>query len=114
MNKQTLPVTISNYIDGSNLHDMQMYISTFADSAIIEEKSIGIDLKGREEIQYYFQNYFINYQTHTGIIEYEIKENVVDMRVLFKGDFPGKEIIGFYQFWIENDKIVKLVANLES
>ncbi|WP_379135185.1 nuclear transport factor 2 family protein [Paenibacillus sp. sgz500958] len=113
MNKQTLPVSISTYIEGSNKYDMDMYLSAFSDSAMIEEKSIGQDLKGKVEIQNYFLDYFINYQTHTEIIEYKVKENVVDMRVLFKGSFPGNEIMGFYQFWLEDGKIIKLVADLE-
>jgi ketosteroid isomerase-like protein len=113
MNRKNLPDIVVTYIEGSNMHDMEMYLNAFSDTAIIEEKSIGRVLHGKEDIKHYFQDYFIDYNTYTEIIEYEVKENYVDMRVLFKGDFLGNKIIGLYKFFNEDGKIIKLIADLE-
>ncbi|OOM81111.1 nuclear transport factor 2 family protein [Clostridium sp. BL-8] len=113
MNKQALPKIIESYIDASNKHDVEAYVNTFSDSCEIQEKSIGSNLIGKNEVRNYFSTYFVGYETYTEIIEYYVKENFVDMRVLFKGNFPENEITGLYQFFIEEGKIVKLVADLE-
>jgi hypothetical protein len=113
MNKKNLPIVVTDYIDASNNHDIEAYISAFSEKAIIEEESIGKTLKGKEEIKNYFVNYFVETLTHTEIIDYEMNENFVDMKVLFKGNFAGGEIVGIYQFYLENKKIIKLKADLE-
>jgi hypothetical protein len=113
MSDLILPKVVLNYIHASNAHDVEAYLSTFSDSGVIEEESIGRDLIGREEIKDYFVTYFVKTQTHTEIIDYSVNNNVIVMRVLFKGNFAGKEIIGLYQFSLKNDQIEKLRADLE-
>ncbi|KQX44658.1 nuclear transport factor 2 family protein [Paenibacillus sp. Root444D2] len=111
--EKSLPEIVSDYIKASNEHDLESYMNTFADNGIIIEESIGSMLVGSQEIGGYFQTYFINYRTCTEILEYDVNNNVIDMRVLFTGDFPGNKVIGIYQFFLESDRIVKLRANLE-
>jgi hypothetical protein len=113
MRDPVLPKVILNYIHASNAHDAEAYLNTFSDRGVIEEQSIGRDLIGREEIKDYFVTYFVKMQTHTEIIDYTVNHNVIDMRVLFKGNFAGKEIIGLYQFFLKDDQIEKLRADLE-
>lgn len=108
-----LPQVIVNYIDASNAHDAKAYMNTFSYQAVIKEESIGRDLAGQTEIENYFVTYFVKMNTRTEIMSYSIQNHVVDMRVLFKGDFPGREIIGTYQFHVHNDKIEQLTADLE-
>jgi len=113
MSKQVLPEIILNYIDASNKHNVETYANTFSNDGIIEENSIVKEIIGKEEIKEYFTMYFVKTQTHTEIINYSVDKNFVDMRVLFKGNFAGKEIIGIYQFYLHNGQIVKLRADLE-
>lgn len=112
-NEPSLPQVIIDYINASNAHDVEAYMNTFSDRAVIKEESIGSDLTSRAEIEDYFVTYFVKMNTRTEMISYTSKHNVIDMRVLFKGDFPGKEIIGTYQFCLENETIVRLTADLE-
>lgn len=109
----SLPQVIIDYIDASNAHNVEAYMNTFSNDAVIKEESIGSDLTGSAEIEDYFVTYFVKMNTRTEMISYTSNHNVIDMRVLFKGDFPGKEIIGTYQFSLENEKIVQLTADLE-
>lgn len=113
MDRNELPEVLVNYIKNSNMLDINQYLSSFSDMAMIEEHPIGNNLYGKEEIKSYFQDYFINYHTHTEILEYKVKESYVETHVLFKGSFPGNEIGGLYEFFIEDNKIVRLVADLE-
>ncbi len=112
MDRIELPEVVLTYIKNSNMQSIDLYLSTFLDTAIIEEKSIGKDISGKEEIGSYFQDYFISYNTLTEILNYKVKDNHVEMHVLFKGTFPGGEVGGLYEFFIEDNKIVKLIADL--
>lgn len=111
--KKPLPQAVLDYIDASNNHDVEAYLNAFSESAVIEEASIGRDLRGKSEIRDYFVSYFIKYETQTEILDYSIEQNTVDMHVWFKGVFPGNEIGGFYRFVLEDGKIAKLLADLE-
>lgn len=108
-----LPDIVSDYIKASNEHNMESYLNTFTKNAVIIEESLGSVLIGSQDIGNYFETYFINYRTSTEILEYNVNNNVIDMRVLFTGDFPQNKVIGSYQFLLENDQIAKLTANLE-
>ncbi len=113
MNENELLEVVLNFIKSSNMLDVNMYLSSFSDTAMIEEKSINNDLYGKEEIRRYFQDYFINYHTQTEVLNYKVKESYLKMRVQFKGDFTGNEVVGLYKFFIEDKRIVKLIADLE-
>jgi ketosteroid isomerase-like protein len=112
MNNPLLPQVVADYIDASNAHDVEAYMRTFSESAVIIEESIGKNLTRRAEIENYFVTYFVRMNTRTEIISYSAVDNVIDMYVLFKGDFPGKEITGSYQFTLLQDKIGQLTADL--
>ncbi|MNO21366.1 SnoaL-like domain protein [compost metagenome] len=113
MSERILPEVVTRYLHASNDHDVEAYLNTFTEKAVIEEESIGRDLASKEEIRNYFETYFVKMNTHTEIIEYAVNDNAIDMRVLFKGDFPGKEIVGLYQFILRDGRIHKLKADLE-
>lgn len=110
---EPLPQAVLDYIDASNNHDAEAYLNAFSESAVVEETSIGRDLRGRSEIRDYFVSYFIKYETQTEILDYSTEQDMVDMHVWFKGVFPGNEIGGFYRFVLEDGKIAKLLADLE-
>lgn len=113
MNQVILPAVILEYLDASNQHDIEGYARTFSNNGRIEEDSLGRDLVGKKEIVDYFTTYFVGTNTHTDIIGYTINDDIVDMRVLFKGDFAGKEVIGLYKFFLNNGRIEKLKCDLE-
>ncbi|MCL6663894.1 MULTISPECIES: hypothetical protein [Paenibacillus] len=113
MRDSSLPKVVLEYINASNAHDVGAYLNTFTDNSVIIEQSIGRDLIGRGEIEHYFTTYFIEYDTHTEIIDFTIDNSVIDMRVLFKGHFPEGEIIGLYQFHLKDNHIEQLRADLE-
>lgn len=113
MNQVILPAVILEYLEASNQHDIEGYARTFSNNGRIEEDSLGRDLVGKKEIVDYFTTYFVGTNTHTDIIGYTINDDIVDMRVLFKGDFAGKEVIGLYKFFLNNGRIEKLKCDLE-
>lgn len=113
MSERILPEVVTRYLHASNDHDVEAYLNTFSEKAVIEEESIGRNLASKEEIKNYFATYFVNMNTHTELIKYAVNENIIDMQVLFKGEFPGKEIVGHYQFTLRDGRIHKLKADLE-
>lgn len=115
MEKQ-LPEVILNYIEASNHYDENGYADSFTENGVIDEQSVGREFKGKEEIKEYFRDYFIDYETSTKIREYQIKDNVITVIVIFKGNFPNgdKGISGYYQFVLSpTGKIEKLIADLK-
>ena len=106
-----LPQIISDYINVSNNYDTQGYLATFSEDAIIKEDSLGKALVGKKEIQHYFETYFINYQTQTKVLTYTTSDNIIDMKVLFTGNFPGEEINGLFKFTLNSSGFI---ANLEA
>ncbi|CAM4446024.1 hypothetical protein FHS16_003952 [Paenibacillus endophyticus] len=113
MTQVGLPSVVIDYLEASNRHDVEGYARTFSNDGRIEEDSLGRELVGTKEIIDYFKTYFIGTNTHTDIIEYTVIDEVVDMRVWFKGDFVGKKIIGLYKFFLNNGRIEKLKCDLE-
>jgi hypothetical protein len=113
MTQLVLPAVVVEYLEASNRHDVEGYARTFSNNGRIEEDSLGRDLVGKKEIVDYFTTYFVGTNTYTDIIEYTVNDVVVDMRVLFKGDFAGNEVIGLYKFFLNNGQIEKLKCDLE-
>ncbi|ASS64931.1 SnoaL-like domain-containing protein [Paenibacillus sp. RU4T] len=113
MSQTDLPAVVLDYIEASNRHHVEGYVNAFSEHAVIEENSLGRNLLGRQEIADYFIAYFVKTNTITEIIDFTVNSDVVNMRVLFKGDFAGNEIIGVYQFDLKNGRIEKLKADLE-
>ncbi|MCM3628155.1 hypothetical protein M3194_12350 [Paenibacillus glycanilyticus] len=111
MKELDLPAAVIEYLEASNRHDIESYVRSFSDNAQIEEVSLGHTLVGKE-IENYFVTYFVRTNTHTDIIEYTINEEVVNMRVWFKGDFAGNEVVGLYTFFLNNGRIEKLKCDL--
>jgi len=114
--EKQLPEIISKYIEASNDFDETGYADTFIDNGVIDELSVGRKFEGEEEIKQYFRDYFIDYKTSTKIQEYQIKDNVVTVKVIFKGSFPngGQGISGFYEFSLSpTGKIEQLIADLK-
>ncbi|MER2174957.1 MAG: hypothetical protein ABS911_09780 [Carnobacterium sp.] len=115
MEKQ-LPRIISEYIEVSNAFDENGYASCFIDNGVIDELSVGRKFEGEEEIKQYFRDYFIDCKTSTKIQEYQIEDNVVTVKVIFKGVFPNgnQGISGFYEFSLSpTGKIEQLIADLK-
>lgn len=111
---EELPQIITNFINAANNYDTQGFLATFSNDAIIKEDSLGKLLVGKNEIQHYFESYFIDYQTQTEILTYTTSENIIDMKVLFTGNFPGGEINGLFKFSLNDEgQISNLEADLE-
>lgn len=113
MSTKILPEIVATYIDASNRLEVKDYVATFALDATIKEDSIGKELVGRSEIANYFTTYFVNTKTHTELLDYTIKGDTVNMRVMFRGNFSGGEIVGLYHFLLKDGLIQELKADLE-
>lgn len=114
--EKQLPGIVSRYIKASNTFDENGYSACFIDKGVIDEKSVGRKFEGMEEIKQYFRDYFIDYKTNTEIQEYQIQDNIVTIKVIFKGTFPNGDqgISGFYEFILSpTGKIEKLFADLK-
>lgn len=110
-----LPRIITKYIEMSNDYNVQEYVSTFSTDAIIKERSLGKTLLGKKDIEQYFNTYFINYQTHTEIKQFTAIDNFIDMKVIFRGDFPEGEIGGIYKFTLNHNGLISILeADLEN
>lgn len=46
-------------------------------------------------------------------MDYSINDGVVSMKVLFRENFAGGEIVGLYQFSLKDGRIQKLTADLD-
>ncbi|HEO8421995.1 hypothetical protein [Niallia sp. FSL W8-0635] len=109
-----LPKIIYSYINALNDYDMKGYLNTFSHDAIIKEKSLGQTLVAKREIEHYFETYFINYQTQTEIIEFEVSQNIIHIKVQFTGNFPEEQINGLFKFTLNHSGLISILeADLE-
>ena len=104
---------IEEWIIASNSFNTEKYLDFYNDHAVLDDPSVGRKYKGKEGIREYFESYFIGYNTHTTIMELEIKDtDRAHLRVEFTGDFPEGTIGGTFDFKFKSHKIESLTADL--
>lgn len=104
---------IKEWIEAANAFDTDAFLAKFHEDAVLDDPSVGSRFYGHKGIRNYFVDYFIGYNTHTRIVKYlERGENTAHLEVWFKGDFPGNEIGGTFDFTFRDGKISFLQAEL--
>lgn len=110
MNTETF---IKNWIVASNAFDSEKYLSFYLPEAVLDDPSVGRKFKGYNELQQYFDSYFIGYNTHTEQVKLiAIDEGNAHLEVLFTGNFPEGKIGGNFEFKFKEGKIAFVKADL--
>jgi len=88
-------------------------LEKYLKNAVLDDPSVGKVFNGHAGIRKYFGDYFINYQTQTGLIELDIiNDNEAHMEVEFTGEFPGNKIRGTFDFIFKSNKIITAKTDL--
>jgi len=110
-------MVIENFLDGfiaaANAFDVNAFLAHWHSDAILNDPSVGRQFCGHIQIQAYFEDYFIGYQTQTELVNTEVSgEHKAHIKVLFKGNFPQREIEGVFDFTFKHGKIITATADL--
>jgi ketosteroid isomerase-like protein len=88
---QTIDYTtiVAEWIAAANSHDIDRYLSFFADDAVLDDPSVGRAFPGKEGVAEYFTAYFIGFDTQTRLLGTEPRGTVLHVEVESTGSFPG-------------------------
>lgn len=104
---------INSFIKAANDFNTTSFIKHWHKDAVLNDPSVGSTFKGHDEIQKYFEDYFIGYRTQTRLIKSGTsKTNKIHIEVLFTGTFPQGEIGGTFDFVLKDNKIIAATADL--
>lgn len=103
---------ITDWLEISNSYDTEKYLEKYAEDAIVNDLSVGHKFVGRDEINEYYNTYFIGYKTQTRLVKLITNENKAHLEVDFTGEFPGGQIGGMFDFTFKDGKIATVVADL--
>ena len=106
---------IEEWIVASNSYYTEQYLSFYAETAILDDPSVGRKFNGKKGIREYFESYFIGYKTQTKKVSLVVKdENHAHLEVEFTGDFPEGKIRGMFDFTFKDGMIEFISADLIS
>lgn len=103
---------ITSWLEASNSYDTENYLEKYAEDAILNDPSVGRIFVGRNEIQEYYNTYFIGYKTQTRLVKLTTNDNKAHLEVDFTGEFPGGQIGGTFDFTFKDGKIATAKADL--
>ena len=104
--------TIDKWIEVSNAHDTDGYVSFFTPDARIDDPSVGEVFDGEEGLRRYFDTYVVGYNTQTRIVSVTPVDDHVHVVVEFTGDFPGSPLGGYFDMTFAGEKISFILADL--
>jgi hypothetical protein len=103
---------VAKWIDATNTHDAEKYLSFFTKDAVLDDPSVGEIFEGASGISRYFQSYFVEYNTQTRLVRTERLKRTLHVEVDFTGDFPGGQTEGIFDITFSDDKISRIKADL--
>lgn len=103
---------VAAWIAATNTHDVDRYLSFFADDAVLDDPSVGEAFTGRGGLARYFQSYFVGYNTHTRLVGTEPRGGALHVEVDFTGDFPGGQTGGTFEVTFAGQKLARVTADL--
>jgi ketosteroid isomerase-like protein len=104
---------IDDWLNASNDFDTLKYLEFYAPDAILDDPSVGRKFIEHKGIRDYFESYFIGYNTHTKLLNMNIKdEENIHLEVDFTGDFSEGKLGGIFALKFKNQKIIFAKADL--
>jgi ketosteroid isomerase-like protein len=102
---------VDTWLKASNDHDTGRYLDTYHHDASLEDSTIAEVFNGREEIQRYFDEYFIGYKTQTSIKNLTILEDghKAHIEAVFNGE-AFTDLNGVFELTFDHDKIRQAVC----
>jgi hypothetical protein len=106
-------ILVNNWLNASNDYDTVRYLDTYHQEASLEDSTIAEVHIGHEEIQRYFEDYFIGYRTQTVIKNITVFEAVQKAHIdaVFNGD-AFTDLQGVFELTFDNGKITQAICYL--
>ncbi|RYD58258.1 MAG: nuclear transport factor 2 family protein [Sphingobacteriales bacterium] len=104
---------VGDFLAAANTFDTIMFMAQWHKDAVLDDPCVGRKFAGHNEIQEYFEDYFIGYNTQTQLVKLDAtSKNKVRIEVLFTGTFPQGEIGGTFDLVYREGKIQSAKAEL--
>jgi ketosteroid isomerase-like protein len=113
MSELIIKKIIQQFINSTNMFDIEKSIQLFADDAIIDDVSVGAKFKNISGVRDYLEKFFLGYHTVTKLESLKLVSNLNAIaQVDFKGDF-GHETGGLNITINKKGLITKIDAHLD-
>lgn len=112
MTEITHETVVRDWIEATNSHDVDRYLSFFTDDAVLNDPSVGGEYRGLARIRHYFESWFIGLNTQTKLISITPMSEALHVEVHFIGDFPEGEADGIFDITFSGEKFVLVTADL--
>lgn len=109
----TTKKSIQLFIDSMNRFDVDAALTLFAETAVINDSSVGTKFSNKRGVKEYLDKFFIGYKTITRLESVkEVTDRYAEAQVYFTGDF-GEETGGLHVQLDTDGKIISIEAHLD-